>query len=72
MPFSSLCAILIVRVQDDQDKRRKWIRLTRKGKAMEDKLVLLGFPNMAIAQQGIPEEVFFNCCTGDYTLYFCS
>jgi len=47
---------LIVRVQDDQDKRRNWIRLTRKGKALEEKLVPLGFANMAIAQQGIPEE----------------
>lgn len=52
---------LIVRVQDEQDRRCKWIRLTRKGKALEDKLVPLGFANMEIAQQGIPDEDLKTC-----------
>ena len=52
---------LIVRVQDDQDKRCNWIRLTRKGKALEDKLVPLGFANMEIAQHGITEEDLKTC-----------
>lgn len=52
---------LIVRIQDDQDKRRKWIRLTRKGHALENKLVPLGFANMEIAQHGIPEKDLNTC-----------
>jgi hypothetical protein len=56
LPFSSLCATLIVCVQDDQDKHRTWIRLTREEKAREDNLVPLVFVNREIAQQGIPEE----------------
>lgn len=47
---------LIVRLQDQHDKRRNRIYLTRRGKALEDKLVPLGFANMKIAQHGIPEE----------------
>lgn len=47
---------LIVRMRNKHDKRRNSIRLTRKGRELEKHLVPLGFINIEIAQQGIPEE----------------
>jgi len=52
---------LIMRMQDQNDKRHNLICLTRKGREMEDKLVPLGFANIEIAQYGITEEDMKTC-----------
>jgi len=47
---------LIVRLRNKNDKRHNSVCLTQKGKDLEERLVPLGFINVEIAQQGIPDE----------------
>ena len=52
---------LIMRMQDQNDKRHNLICLTRKGRDMEEQLVPLGFTNIEVAQYGITEEDLKTC-----------
>ena len=52
---------LIMRMQDQNDKRHNLICLTRKGRDMEEKLVPLGFTNIEVAQFGITEADMQTC-----------
>ena len=52
---------LIMRMQDQKDKRHNLICLTRKGRDMEESLVPLGFTNIEVAQYGITEEDMKTC-----------
>ena len=52
---------LIMRMQDQNDKRHNLICLTRRGRDMEEQLVPLGFTNIEVAQFGITEEDLKTC-----------
>ncbi|MEM1320116.1 MAG: MarR family winged helix-turn-helix transcriptional regulator [Bacteroidota bacterium] len=52
---------IVVRIQDEQDKRNKRVYLTHKGKAMRDQLGPLARQTIEDATAGIPEKDIKTC-----------
>ncbi|MCP4715967.1 MAG: MarR family transcriptional regulator, partial [Deltaproteobacteria bacterium] len=52
---------LVVRTPDKSDRRQKQVHLTPQGKAMEEKLVPLGFANIKHAQTGLSSKELAAC-----------